>query len=385
LARGQDDLVTEPQLPGYGTRSLAEVFPSAIAALTGEPGPLAVPPARAVAVLLVDGLGHELLHAHAADAPFLAGLTDLGPLTVGFPSSTVVSLGSLGTGLPPGAHGMLGTSFLVDGVHLDALPWAAPGGKDLRERLVPERVQSHRTVFEAAEAAGIATAVVSARAFRGSGLTRANLRGGVFRGTSALGDLAGEMLAHLGGEGRRLGYGYHGDLDMLGHVHGPGSPAWRLQLTAIDRLAVIIAERLPPGSVLLVTGDHGMVAMDRTYDADTSDDLRAGVAHLAGDARCRYVHAEPGAIPDVLAAWRAVLGADAWVLPADEAVAAGWFGPMATVNRERIGDLVVAARGTAGVIRSVAEARMAGLPGQHGSLSSAEQLVPLLVSGTAGR
>jgi len=83
-----------------------------------------------------------------------------------------------------------------------------------------------------------------------------------------------------------------------------------------------------------------------------------------------------------------VLGDDAWVRPGDEAVAAGWFGPVAAMNRERIGDLVVAARGTAGVIRSVAEPRMAGLPGQHGSLTAAEQLVPLLVcgaDGTAGR
>lgn len=364
--------------PLYGSRSLAEVFPSAIAALSGTAGPIAVPPARAVAVLLVDGLGHDLLHAHAADAPFLAGLTELGPLAAGFPSSTAVSLATLGTGLPPGAHGVLGTSFVVDGIQLDALRWTGADGVDLRERLVPERVQPHRTVFEMAEAAGIATAVVSAREFRGSGLTRANLRGGVFRGTSALGDLAGEMLGHLNGDGRRLVYGYHRDLDLLGHVHGPGSPAWRLQLTAVDRLAVMIAERLPSGAVLLVTGDHGMVAVDRTYDADTRDDLRAGVVHLAGDARCRHVHAEPRAAADVLATWRAALGDDAWVVPGDEAVAAGWFGPVDAVNRERIGDLVVAARGTAGVIRSVAEPFMARLPGQHGSLSAAEQLVPLL-------
>lgn len=369
-------------LPGYGVRSLAEVLPSAVAALSGRAGPLAVPPARAVAVLLIDGLGHELLHAHAADAPFLAGLADLGPLTVGFPASTAVSLASLGTGLPPGAHGMLGTSFVVGAVHLDALHWTVKGprGDDLRDDLPPERVQTRATVFEAAQAAGIEVAVVSARTFRDSGLTRASLRGGTFRGTLALGDLAEEMLDHLGGPARQLVYGYHPDLDMLGHVHGPGSHAWRHQLAAIDRLVAVIAEELPAGAVLLVTGDHGMVAVDRVHDADTDGDLRAGVTHVAGDARSRHVHAKAGAAEDVLATWRAVLGDDAWLLRGDEAIDAGWFGPVAAVNRERIGDVVVALRGTAAVIRSRAEPVISKLPGHHGSLTPAEQLVPLLVA-----
>ncbi|MDT7552556.1 MAG: hypothetical protein QOI16_1092, partial [Pseudonocardiales bacterium] len=97
----------QPVLPEYGRRSLAEVLPAAVAALGGPKAPasdeLVLPPSRAIALLLVDGLGHELLRAHAADAPFLSALPDAGPLTVGFPSSTVVSLASLGTGLPPGA------------------------------------------------------------------------------------------------------------------------------------------------------------------------------------------------------------------------------------------------------------------------------------------
>lgn len=374
----------EPLLPDYGLRSFAEVMPAALAALgvAGSTSALTVPPARAVVVLLVDGLGHELLHAHAADAPFLTGLPDLGPLTVGFPATTVVSLASLGTGLPPGAHGMLGTTFALDGELLNALRWTVHGekGADLRERFPPEQVQPRQTVFERAEADGVDVAVVSAQAYRGSGMTRANLRGGTFLGTAALGDLAAEVLHHAHGPGRRLTYGYHSDLDMLGHRHGAGSPTWVLQLRAVDWLASLIADRLPAGAVLLVTGDHGMVTMDRTYDGDTHRDLRRDVVHLGGDARGRHVYARPGAAQEVLATWRAVLGDDAWVLPRDEAIDGGWFGPVG-VHRPRIGDVVVAARGGAGVIRSVAEPVISRMPGQHGSLTAAEQLVPLLVHG----
>lgn len=371
-------------LPLYGHRSLAEVLPALLRAL-GLPEPasdLVVEPARAAALLLIDGLGRELLDAHAADAPYLSSMADAGPVTVGFPSSTSISLTSIGTGLPPGAHGVLGISFRVAGELLDSLKWTSHGAgeaADLRESLVPEQVQPSPTAFERAEAAGIGVTVVSQRVFRGSGLTRAALRGGRFRGTHALGDLAAEVLAALDGPGRRLCYGYHADLDAMGHLHGPGSLAWRMQLAQVDRLVQRIAEDLPPGAVLAVTGDHGMVAVDRIHDADTDDALRQGVLLLGGDARARHIYARPGAADEVLAAWRSVLGDDAWVVPGAQAVADGWFGPVAPAMRGRIGDVVVAARGTAAVVRSEAEPLISRMPGQHGSLTTAEQLVPLLL------
>lgn len=375
-----------PVLPEYGVRSLAEVLPALLSAL-GVPGPtpaLVVEPARAVALLLVDGLGSDLLRAHATDAPFLAGLPDAGPLTVGFPSSTSISLTSLGTGLPPGMHGMVGISFRSGGELLDSLHWTSHGtgaaAVDLRERMPPETVQPMPTAFERAAAADVVVSVVSQRAFRGSGLTRAALRGGRFRGTYAMGDLAAEIIGAVTGPGRRLCYGYHADLDGLGHLHGPGSLPWRLQLTQIDRLAALIAEHLPVDTVLAVTGDHGMVAVDRVFDADTDDDLRREVALLGGDSRARHVYARPGAAPDVLETWRSVLGDAAWVVPREHAVADNWFGSLDARVVDRIGDVVVAARGTAAVIRSAAEPQISKLPGQHGSLSAEEQLVPLLLA-----
>ena len=365
---------------------LADVFPALLRAL-GEPGPepdLEIAPVGAAALLLVDGLGSQLLREYAADAPFLAGLPDAGPLRTGFPSSTSISLASLGTGLPPGAHGMVGISFRAGpGELLDSLHWTSHGTgrpRDLRERFPPEAVQAERTVFERAAAAGIEVRVVSQQIFAGSGLTRAALRGGEFRGTRALGDLAAEMIDAVTGPGRRLCYGYHADLDTIGHLHGPGSTAWRLQLAQVDRLAALIAERLPAGALLAITGDHGMVLADRRYDADTDEDLLAGVALLGGDARARHVYTEPGAACEVLAAWRSVLGDDALVVAGEQAVAEGWFGPVAAHVRNRIGDVVVAARGTAAVVRTVAEPFLSAMPGQHGSLSTAEQLVPLLLA-----
>jgi predicted AlkP superfamily pyrophosphatase or phosphodiesterase len=336
-----------------------------------EPGQLELPAARHAVLLLVDGLGRELLDVHAGDAPFLAGLPDAGPLQVGFPSSTPISVTSLGTGLPPGAHGTLGVRFRVDDVLLDALTWMQ-GKEDLRERLVPERVQPRPTIFERTD---VACTVVSDRAFRESGLTRSGLRGATYRGVGSFGDLAAEILAAPPG----LVYGYHADLDQLGHLHGPGSPAWRRQLRMIDHFVAMLAEDLPPGTLLAVTGDHGMVHVDRRHDADTDAALLEHEPLVGGDPRARLLYCRPGTVDDVRAAWTTTLGEDALVVGTEELEDTRWFGPVTAANRDRLPDLLVAMRGTAAVVRSVDEPVLARLPGQHGSTTSAERLVPLLV------
>jgi hypothetical protein len=86
----------------------------------------------------------------------------------------------------------------------------------------------------------------------------------------------------------------------------------------------------------------------------------------------------PGAAADVLAAWRQILGERAWVMSRDEAIKDGWFGPVDEAMTDRIGDVVAAATGTTGIVASKAEPSETALFGMHGSLTSTEQLVPML-------
>src|ERR1700689_939268 len=114
-----DQPTVAPTLPRYGEASLADLASSLLASLgAGEPNPLGLPPAARVCLLIIDGLGWELLRDHQAAAPFLSELaTPRRPLTAGFPATTVTSLSSLGTGRPPGQHGMLGYQVAVPGQH----------------------------------------------------------------------------------------------------------------------------------------------------------------------------------------------------------------------------------------------------------------------------
>jgi hypothetical protein len=378
-----------PPLPRYGQASLADLVPSLLAALDvpGSANPLGVEPLRRACLLVVDGLGWELLLANRRVAPVLAGAAERGgPVTTGFPSTTATSLASIGTGLPPGRHGLVGYTIALPGMErafncLRWSPYGLGGTRDLRDRVVPERLQPEPTAFEAAAADGIEVTLVGAGEYAASGFTRAALRGGGYWRTHSLGDLAAGALRGLGQGRRSLVYLYHPGLDRTGHVRGVGADAWRMELAQVDRLVGQIAERLPGDAALFVTGDHGMVDLrpDQRVDLADEPELAAGVRLLAGEARARHVHTQKGAAADVLAAWRAVLGQAMWVLPGEEAIAAGWFGPEVTDDaRARIGDVVAAASAPIGVVQREVDPTQAALTGHHGSLTPAEQLVPFL-------
>lgn len=333
-------------------------------------------------VLLIDGLGAELLDRYAADAPTMASLRGR-TVTVGFPSTTAAGLAAVGTGRRSGEHGFVGYSFRVpDAGVINALRWRPhPWGQDLRGTVIPEQVQPLPTTFERATSAGVAVSVISGAEFTGSGLTRAVLRGGRYVGVHALGDLAAAVQTTLSDGG--FCYGYHAELDMLGHLYGPGSTQWRMQLRQIDTLIESVVEALPPGGLLAVVADHGMVEVSpgRTVDVDATPALLDGVEAVAGEARARHVYIEDGSQGDVLDAWRTVLGERAWVLSREEAIEAGWFGPQVSDQvRPRIGDVVAAARDTAAIVRRTAEPLESSLIGHHGSLTFAEQTVPLLLA-----
>lgn len=383
-----------PPVPRYGEASLAEVVPSTLAALglLGFTNPLAVEPCSSAVVLLIDALGWESLLAHPEEAPFLHELATAGrSVTTGFPATTAASIGSIGTGLPPGAHGLVGYTFAVSGFErpMNVLSWALYGGGphvDLRQDLVPEEFQPEPTAFERAASNGVAVTLLGHPDHARSGMTRAVLRGGRYVGTYSMGDLAAEAAGAVTDEldaGRRsLVYAYHPNLDLTAHIRGVGSEAFGLELAHVDRLASDIAQALPSGATLLVTGDHGMVDLEDFEKIDVADEteLMDAARMMAGEPRARHVYARPGAEQDLVAAWRERVGDRMWVVTRDEAISSGWFGPRVPDRvRPRIGDVVAAAHGRIGVFDRSAESFLSSLIGHHGSMTSAEQLVPFLV------
>lgn len=363
--------------PAYGEGGLGDVLPS-VAASIGVPhvGPKWVlPPARSAVVVLVDGLGHDLLRRRGGHAPWLRSLFGGGlRIASGFPSTTPVSMGSFGTGLVPGAHGMVGFEVLVPGEDrlLNELSW--------EDGPVPELWQPRATWFEKAAAAGIDVMRTGPGFFDGSGLTRAALRGGRFVAAQELDARVDATLAHARSQPASLTYLYWGDLDKVGHVHGCESWQWGDELETIDRALARLADGLPADCSLTITADHGMVdvPMANRIDMARDTELAAGVRHTGGEPRAPQLYCEPEATDDVLATWRARIGDHAWVLSRDEAVATGLFGAVQPSHLARIGDVVVAMRDAHAVVDSRQHRpQLLALIGLHGSLTEDEVPVPM--------
>lgn len=364
-------------LPHYFSRSLVDVLPSAVSALgvDGWDNPLGLPPAPAYVVFLIDGLGWNLLRDHPEEAPYLNSLTAAcEPITCGVPSTTATSLTSFGTGLPPGAHGVVGFTSRIPGTDrlLDALKWDS--------RVDPREWQPHDTVFARARKDGVTVTTVSKRSFEGSGLTEVSQRGAAFVGADTIGErISGAVGAAA--EPTSLTYVYEGELDATGHRRGSASWAWSHQLAMADSFAARLRESLPDECALVVTADHGMVdvAVEDRLNVDDEPELLDGVTVFGGEARFRHLYCEGGAVDDVAARWRERLGAAAWVVTRDEAVGEGWFGSVDSAVRPRLGDVIVASRSDVAVVSTSRFPHEAQLVGLHGSLTADEMLVPLLL------
>lgn len=371
-----------PAPPAYGVSTVAEVLTSSAAALgvDGFANALALPPSRRIAVAMVDGLGMALLRKYAAHAPFLREAMDTARLlSSAFPSTTAASLASLGTGLAPGQHGMVGYDVLDPAQgHVVNMLGRWDDGVD------PLAWQPHPTVFERV-AEHLPAVTVSQPRFQDSAMTRAALRGGTFVGANTIQariDAAAQQLAQAP---RVLLYFYVNDLDKAGHRYGVDSREWVRALEDLDAALRLLARRVPSDTLLLLTADHGMVDIPASQRIDYSErpELLEGLAHTGGEPRMLHLYTDPSLTVgerDALALrWQEAFGSKAWVLTRREAVEHGYFGPVDDTVLPRIGDLLVLAReGIALLDGRRVQASSFEVVGQHGSMTRAERDIPLL-------
>ncbi len=364
-----------PAEPAHARR-LTDVVPQLLASLGGSGDWFA--PATSAVVFVVDGLGAANLAARAGHARFLAGAASKKDVarTV-FPSTTTVALTSLLTGTDAGAHGIVGYRARIPGT--DVVPNQLHGWET--DGLDPQSWQRSQPILEREAAVGRPVFVVSKADYLGTGFTAATLRGAEFHSADTIGEralIAADLAARHPGA---LVYLYANDLDAVGHKRGWESDQWVTALERVDAAARELSRGLALGTGAVVTADHGMVDVPRHRHLllEEGDALLDGVRLLGGEPRMLHLYSEPGEGDRVLERWRADEGARSWVLSRDEAIAAGLFGAVAPDVRERIGDVLVAARARIAYYDDRGADRASqSMIGQHGSLTNEERVVPLL-------
>jgi hypothetical protein len=360
----------EPVRPAYGGPWVGGLVPALLPGGAGDRDwlPAPVHGARAVVLLVLDGLGWDALGRYPSRLPTVCGFQG-GPITTVVPSTTAAALTSIACGATPAEHGIIGYRIRVGGRALNVLRWQWSPDDAVPE---PAAVQPLPPFL------GQRVPVVTKAEFRSTGFTTAHLRGTAFTGWRTTSALL-EHVRRIVGEGAPLVYAYYDGVDKVAHEFGLSSPIFETELVLTDRLVADLLDRLPPDVALLVTADHGQVQVGPAGAVSLGEVDRL-VGAYSGEGRFRGLHARSGAARELEAACLGLYGDRAWVLSRERLFDEGWLGPGADLSvRSRVGDVILAARAPV-VFADPGQPKETKMISQHGSFTAAEMEVPLLAA-----
>ncbi|MDR0488856.1 MAG: alkaline phosphatase family protein [Propionibacteriaceae bacterium] len=333
-----------------------------------------IPESGRYVLVLVDGLGWEILVRACIEAPYLSEiLGDALTLEVGTPSTTCASLMSLWTGVSTGTHGVLGFSFET-------------GLKSDRSRgvttplSITKPLDTAPSYLDRLMDAGVCVSSVIPTEHVDSGLTRMSTTKASVIGIDLERQdsrISSIVAASRCGE-KSVVYVYEPRLDHAGHGHGVASKTWIQALRDIDDFLENLRSSLDDDVCLLITGDHGMIdiARENRIYIDSQSTLTQDLRLVGGEARFRHLYThQPLAVQT---RWTRYLGDEAQVLTREEAVSLGLFGEVRPEYLSRIGDVVVIPTGGQAYLCNKFPGEFS-LVGFHGGLTSVEKMVPLLI------
>jgi Type I phosphodiesterase / nucleotide pyrophosphatase len=367
-----------PILPDWNGPCIHRVVPSLLGHLA-HPGPVPLPPwfpapvgeARQIVLLVLDGLGAEQLQERSALAPVLRSAAGTAITTVA-PSTTACALTSLVTGRTPAEHGMVGYRVALDGEVMNVLQWTIRG--------VDARVRVPAPTFQPFESfpgsiGSVPVPVVTRYDYGPTGFTAAHLgHAELHRWHTPAGLVT--AVGQLAAAGAPFVYAYYEGIDKIAHAQGLG-PYYDDELRATDRLVADVLDVLPAGAALVVTADHGQVEVGGSIEV-LGPEIMGGLDLISGEGRFRWLHVRPGAERDVLDTAAALYGELAWVRTREQIIEAGWLGGVPSpAVAARLGDIALVPFVSTAFL-DPADTGELRLQARHGSLTSAEMMVPLL-------
>ena len=326
-------------------------------------------------VVLIDGMGQDAINKFADQFSIFDELKQIKTIYTDFPSTTATSISTLGTGVLPGLHGMLGYTVRVprsDNRLLNALKWD--------ERVDPVIWQKVPTLFERAAAAGVAVSHVAAKRYEASGFTQAALRGARYIGANGVDEMATAVALALKPQPSFV-YTYLNTLDAAGHSDGVGSDKWLTALAQIAEFVTKVKELVPSGTRIWITSDHGMVNSTEQLILGQDNKLLENVTLIGGEPRARHIYIKDGAATETLLQWREFLGDKAAVISRAEAISSGLFGPVVSEDSaERMGDLIAIPNNDLILVDPARVREETSMVGHHGGVTDIEVAIPLLLA-----
>jgi predicted AlkP superfamily pyrophosphatase or phosphodiesterase len=364
------DRPPELVLPDYAGACTSGLVPALVGDPDEAPGwmPSSAIDADQTIVLVLDGLGWHQFRDRLSLMPTLAAM-DGQPITTVAPSTTATALTSITTGLPPGEHGVMGYRMAIGRDVLNVLRWTTHRG-DARQSIPPRSINAN-------DPFGSQRPPIVVRAeFEHSGFTAAHLHNARMVGYRMPSTMVIEV-ARLARAGEPFIYVYYDGIDKVAHEYGLGEH-YEAELVAVEWMLEYLVDILPPRSALVVTADHGHIEVPEMVRPHP--ELLSHVDFQSGEARFRWLHAQPGESEALLEAARSHHSDVAWIRSRQECIDEGWFGPVVTpAAAARLGDVALVPF-TPIAFEEPTDTGPYELVGRHGSLTAEEMLVPLLVA-----
>lgn len=364
-------------------------------------GPGGYPSPRKVVLVFIDSFGWQFWQRYGETSTVMRRVMRDGvltPISALFPSTTAASVTTLNFGTLPARHGVYEWNMYVPalGQTIQSLPFTTLGKKpascvDLGFH-VEAMIAPAPTMHQRLAAHGVRSIQLAHRSYARSPYNRVASAGAEIVEHDRLPEALLQLEELLGSiDGKALINLYWAGLDATAHVFGPGSPRHDEDVRAFwSLLDQSLAGLASPETLFLFTADHGHIGVpaDETlFVNERWPEINGWLARSPagqtiwpnGSPRDMFLHFAPDHRQEGLDALQAGLDGIAEVMPVDDALAHGLFGPSQVSDelRRRLGDVLVLPR--LGHFVWWREPGLVGntFHGHHGGLT-AEELVTVL-------
>ncbi len=324
------------------------------------------PRPKKIVTFFVDSFGWQFwqqYHARYAAASRVVEKGTLTPISALFPSTTAASVSTMNLGVLPAAHALYEWNIYIPayGEVIQSLAFT-PLGRHAHDACVargydPKRLlEVHETVHQRLGRAGVQSIQFANRSYAGSAYNSVASAGAKIVRHVTLAECLVQLKEALTATDGKAWLGFYwAALDTIGHMHGPGTIYHAAEIASFwATFDAVFRDVASPDTLYLFTADHGCVFTHASETFYLNERIPALADCLPvsptgnpiypnGSPRDAFLHVRPERRGEVLELLRRHLDGIALVMPMEDALQAGLFGPTAVAPelRRRLGDILV--------------------------------------------
>jgi Type I phosphodiesterase / nucleotide pyrophosphatase len=324
------------------------------------------PRADKVVLIFIDSFGWQFWQDYHTRFRVTRRVVEKGtltPISALFPTTTAASVSTMNLGVLPSQHALYEWNIYIPayGEVIQSLAFTPLGRHSndacARKGYDPGKMlEVHETVHQRLGRHGVRSVQFGHRSYAGSAYNSIASAGAeIVRHSTPAEGLVQLKEALLATTGKAWFNFYWAALDSIAHTHGPGTSYHAAEIASFwHTFDAIFQDVASPDTLYLFTADHGHVYADarQTFYLNERFPELAGcfpVSHTGnaiypnGSPRDVFLHVRPERREEVLRLLRRELADLALVMPMDEVLSEGLFGPQPVSSelRRRLGDILI--------------------------------------------